>query len=111
MTPSDWSADGRFIAYTVTRTFPVSPMSGSFRCSAIANRFRWPKPPFNEASGVFSPDGRWIAYTSNEAGQPNVYVQPFLGAGGKYQVSRDGGDQPVWRADGKELFYLAPDGR
>ena len=58
---------------------------------------------------MFSPDGRWIAYTTNEAGQPNVYVQPFPGPGGKYQVSRDGGGYPVWRADGKELFYLAAD--
>ena len=59
---------------------------------------------------MFSPDGRWIAYTSNEGGQPNVYVQPFPGGGGKYQVSRDGGSHPVWRADGKELFYLGADG-
>ena len=59
---------------------------------------------------MFSPDGRWIAYTSNESGQPNVYVQPFLRAGGKYQVSRDGGSHPVWRADGKELFYLSAAG-
>ena len=59
---------------------------------------------------MFSPDGRWIAYTTNETGQPNVYVQPFLRAGGKYPVSKDGGSHPVWRADGKELFYLAADG-
>ncbi len=65
---------------------------------------------FVETSGVFSPDGRWIAYTTNEGGQPNVYVQPFLRAGGKHQVSRDGGSHPVWRADGKELFYLGADG-
>ena len=89
--------------------FRGHPMSGSFRCSAIANRFRWHKPRSSNA-GVFSPDGRWIAYTTNESGQPNVYVQPFLRAGGKYQVSRDGGSHPVWRADGKELFYLGADG-
>ena len=65
---------------------------------------------FLETSGVFSPDGRWIAYTTNESGQPNVYVQPFLRTGGKYPVSRDGGQPSVWRADGKELFYLAADG-
>ena len=84
-------------------------MSGSFRYSAIANRFRWHKPRSTKRGGVFSPDGRWIAYTSDEGGQPNVYVQPFPGAGGKYQVSRDGGSYPVWRADGKELFYLGAD--
>jgi hypothetical protein len=66
--------------------------------------------PFAEESGVFSPDGRWIAYVSNEGGQPDVYVQPFLGPGPKSQVSRDGGSHPVWRADGRELFFLAADG-
>jgi hypothetical protein len=65
---------------------------------------------FSENSAVVSPDGRWIAYTSNEAGPPNIYVQPFPGGGAKYQVSRDGGGQPVWRADGKELFFLGADG-
>jgi hypothetical protein len=65
---------------------------------------------FEETSAVFAPDGRWIAYSSNEAGQRNVYVRPFPGTGGKYPVSRDGGSQPVWRADGKELFYLSVDG-
>ncbi len=83
--------------------------SGCCPCSAIASRFRCVQTEFLETSGVFSPDGRWIAYTTDEAGQPNVYVQPFPGAGGKYQVSRDGGSHPLWRADGKELFYLGPD--
>ena len=92
-----------------TPVVPPHPMSGSCRCSAIANRFRCADRVHRELS-VFSPDGRWIAYTTNEAGQPNVYVQPFPGPGAKYQVSRDGGSQPVWRADGKELFYLGADG-
>jgi hypothetical protein len=59
---------------------------------------------------VFAPNARWIAYASNETSQTNVYVQTFPGTSGKYQISRDGGSQPVWRADGKELFYLAADG-
>ena len=59
---------------------------------------------------MFSPDGRWIAYTSNETGQPNVYVQPFLRAGRKYPISPNGGRNPHWRADGKELFYLDASG-
>jgi hypothetical protein len=59
---------------------------------------------------VFSPDGRWIAYVSNEGGQADIYVRPFPGPGAKSQVSRDGGSHPVWRADGRELFYLAADG-
>ena len=65
--------------------------------------------PANESQGQVSPDGRWIAYTSNEGAQPNVYVQAFPGPGGKYQVSKDGGARPVWRRDGRELFYLGLD--
>ncbi len=61
---------------------------------------------FIDTSAAFSPDGKWIAYTSNEGGESNVYVQAFPSADAKYQVSRDGGSHPVWRADGKELFYL-----
>ena len=108
--PSSWSADGRFIAYTILGSFPftsdvwVLPLFGDRKPFPLA------QTAFTENSAVFSPDGRWIAYTSNEAGQPNVYVQPFPGAGGKYRISRDGGSHPVWRADGKELFYLGADG-
>jgi hypothetical protein len=65
---------------------------------------------FVESSAVFSPDARWIAYDSTEAGQPNVYVQSFPEANTKYQVSRDGGFYPRWRGDGKELFYVGADG-
>lgn len=58
-----------------------------------------------------SPDGRWIVYTSNESGKFEIYVQPFPGPGGKWQVSTAGGTSPAWRRDGKELFYLEPDGK
>jgi hypothetical protein len=61
---------------------------------------------FAESLGTFSPDGRWIAYTTDEAGQPDVYVQPFLRAGGKHRISPNGGRNPHWRANGRELFYL-----
>ena len=105
MTPSGWSADGRFIAYTTRGSNVwVLPLFGDRKPFALA------ETPFTEGSAVFSPDGRWIAYTSNEGGQPNVYVQPFPGPGAKSQMSRDGGSHPVWRADGKELFYLGADG-
>ena len=59
---------------------------------------------------MFSPDGRWIAYMTDETGESNVYVRPFLRAGGKYRISPNGGRNPHWRADGKELFYLDPSG-
>ena len=65
------------------------------------------KTDFDELQGEFSPDGRWVAYSCNESGRHEVYVQPFPGPGGKWQISSAGGTNPVWRRDGKELFYLA----
>ena len=67
--------------------------------------------PFNELEGVFSPDGNWVAYQSNESGRFEVYVRPFPGPGGQSVVSTGGGNSPRWRPDGKELYYLAPDAR
>jgi hypothetical protein len=69
---------------------------------------------FQETQGQFSPDGKWMAYTSNETGRFEVYVEPFprgAGAVGKRAVSTAGGVEPRWRPDGKELFYLDPGGR
>jgi hypothetical protein len=60
---------------------------------------------YAEGSPKFSPDGRWLAYCSNESGKPQVYVQAFPGPGPKTQVSNDGGTDPVWRRSGGELFY------
>ena len=54
---------------------------------------------------MFSPDGRWPAYISNESRRTEVYVRPYLGPGGKWQISTEGGTQPVWSRDGRELFY------
>ena len=106
--PSSWSPDGRFLLYRSSlnggdlMVLPVSPVSGD----------RKPYPflstPFNEEAGVFSPDGKWVAYQSNESGRDEVYVRPFPGPGGVWQISAGGGTFPRWRADGKELNYLAP---
>jgi serine/threonine protein kinase/Tol biopolymer transport system component len=116
--PTAWSPDGRFLLYAATD----------------ANTTRWglwvlprddPKPVpfaqsgFDEEQGRFSPNGRWIAYVSNESGANQVYVRAFAtdfsggsaGAGGSVLVSRDGGTAPRWRGDGNELFYLAPNGK
>jgi Tol biopolymer transport system component len=74
-----------------------------------------PKPflnsPFNEGSPALSPDGRWLAYLSNESGSNEVYVRPFPGPGGKWQVSTGGGSTPKWSHDGKELFNRTADSK
>jgi len=64
---------------------------------------------FNEQAGAFSPDGRWIAYVSDESGRNEIYVQAFPLSGEKHQISSGGGSEPYWRKDGTELFYLAAD--
>jgi Tol biopolymer transport system component len=67
---------------------------------------------FNEGGGTLSPDGRWLAYDSNESGQPEVYVRPFpaVDSGGRWQVSNGGGTRPAWAPNGRELFYIASAG-
>src|SRR5260370_10577081 len=61
-------------------------------------------------NGQISPDGKWVAYASDESGNWEIYVTTFPGAVGKWQVSRGGGTEPRWRGDGKQLFYLGPTG-
>ena len=78
-------------------------MSGDRTRIAIANA------SFEERSGQFSPDGRWVAYQSNVTGPFKIYVRPFPGPGGTWKVSAMGGTDPRWRADGRELFFIAPD--
>jgi serine/threonine protein kinase/Tol biopolymer transport system component len=68
------------------------------------------KGPGNQTSGIISPDGKWVAYASDESGSWEIYVTTFPGAAGKWQVSRRGGTEPRWRGDGKEILYLAPAG-
>ena len=97
----------------------------------VGERTPWAfaKGPFRESYGVFSPDGRWVAYQSNETGRPEAYVRPLVppsreasadkpasavgtaaAAGGQWQVSTAGGVFPAWRRDSKELYYLSPGG-
>jgi dipeptidyl aminopeptidase/acylaminoacyl peptidase len=66
---------------------------------------------FSERDAAFSPDGRWLALSSNESGENRVYVVPFPGPGGRWQISPRSGTAPRWRRDGRELFYLAADNR
>ena len=106
---TDWSHDGRFLAYTNQAAETgldlwVLPLSGDKAPELFL------RTPNNEDNAVFSLNGRWIAYDSDESGRPEVYVRPFHAAGPEYPVSRSGGTQPVWNDDGRELFFLAPDG-
>ncbi len=106
--PVSWSADGRFILYVTSsdgtgNDIWVLPLSGD----------RKPYPFLRSAAqenwAAFSPNGRWVAYSSTESGQAEVYVTPFPKTGAKWLVSRAGGFQARWRRDGKELFFMAPD--
>ncbi len=106
--PLDWSRDGKFIVYqsyggaTGTDLF-LLPMQGDQKPVPYL------QTPFNEGDAQFSPDGRWMAYASNESGQTQVYVQAIPASGAKWQISPAGGDQPMWRSDGKELYYISTD--
>ena len=108
--PRDWSHNGRLLLFVEQSPETdwdlwVLPLEGE----------RKPVPylqtEFAESLGQFSPDSGWVAYVSNESGREEIYVQPYPADGGKWQVSTDGGTQPRWRADGKELFYLTVDNK
>jgi Tol biopolymer transport system component len=115
--PEDWALDGRALVYMGTeggnRDLFVLPLTGDPRQAGTEGRKPAPflKTQFRERHAQFSPDGRWMAYASIESGIYEVYVQSFPAGSGKWQVSTSGGVQPRWRRDGKELFYLAPDGK
>jgi len=102
--PTDWSRDGKHLLYQRgpdlwSLTFPeLRPTQFLKAVSTLKN-------------GRFSPDGKWVAYSSNESGRWEIYVTSFPEGHGKWQVSNAGGDQPRWRGDGKELFYLAADSK
>ncbi|HJW14362.1 MAG TPA: protein kinase [Thermoanaerobaculia bacterium] len=103
-----WTRDGRYIAYQSLGKKTgwdlwVLPTFGDKKPILFL------QTPFNEQRPAFSPDGKWLAYQSNESGRAEIYVQNFPGPGGKWQVSTAGGVEPSWRADGKELYYGAPD--
>ncbi len=107
--PTDWSMDGRWVLY-----YEVHPTTGlDVWALDMEATDRPPRAvavtPADELQASFSPDGRWLAYQTNASGRYEVIVQPFDDVGGKWQVSTAGGVSPRWRADGRELYFLAPD--
>jgi len=107
-TPADWTPDGNTLVFaqdyqdkpydiwTLTReqtTWRATPLVRS---------------PFSDLEPALSPDGRWLAYVSDESGQPQVYVQPFPGPGTRHQISTNAGREPLWARDGRTLYYLVP---
>jgi Tol biopolymer transport system component len=108
--PKSWSPDGRYLIYA-----QIDPGTGADLFALPVEGNRHPlvlaQTAANEDQGQFSPDGNWVASTSNESGLSEIYVIPFppVPGGGRWMVSRDGGVQPRWRRDGRELFYISPD--
>jgi serine/threonine-protein kinase len=107
-TPVSVSPDGKHLAYT-----DVDPATGNDIWLVALDATGKPEPLLRTRSGEnnahFSPDGRWLAYVSDESGRSEVYAQPFPGPGGKWMISTDGGNEPVWSRDGRELFYRSGD--
>ena len=107
--PSDWSRDGRYLIYTADSGGPGGLDIWYLRRKPDGDGFE-PVPflegRFNQQSGKLSPDGRFLAYCSDESGRFEVYVRPFPEGGGQLQMSPAGGCEPRWSHDGKELFYV-----
>ncbi len=101
--PMSWSPDGQLLAF-----IEVNPSTQrDIWILRMSDRKAQPflKTRFDESVPRFSPDGRWLAYVSNESGRYEIYVQPYPGPGGKWQISTEGGAEPAWNANGRELFY------
>ena len=108
--PTSWSPDGEHVAYFAPSAkgdwdIWVLPMSGEREPRMFL------QTEFDEREARFSPDGRWMAYSSNETGRYEVYVQSFPASDFKRRISIDGGLVARWRGDGQELFYVAADGK
>ena len=107
---TDWSKDGKFVLYTdadptTNLNIWVLPLEGDRK------PFVYFQSPLEDTNGTFSPDGRFIAYQSRESGTYEIYVQTFPASGVKLPISTIGGAIPVWAPSGKELFFIAPDGK
>jgi Tol biopolymer transport system component len=97
------SPDGKFLLYGGDDIMTL-PLTGEGKPEAYL------QTKYSEGAASFSPDGRWVAYQSNESGRHEIYVQGFPERRGKWPVSAEGGRSAAWRADGKELYWVGPDG-
>jgi serine/threonine protein kinase len=112
--PSSWSPDGRYLLYQTgdSQAYGGAENQDIFVLPLIGSpEERKPVPylqtPFRERNAQFSPDGKWVAYQSNQSGRDEVYIQAFPSAGAKWQVSNNGGTQPRWSGDGREVFFVS----
>ena len=102
--PHSWSPDGKILAFT-----EFHPTSVDIWMLQL-DQDEWKREPFlttpvTETGAVFSPDGHWLAYRSNESGRQEIYVQPFPATGAKWQISAEGGEEAAWAGSGREIFY------
>ena len=97
--PLSWSPDGNLLAFANAGDIWLLPLSGERKARPFF------QSRFAETMPAFSPDGRWLAYVSDDSGRQEVYVQPYPGPGAKYSISTDGGSEPVWARNGRELFF------
>ena len=111
---SQWSRDGQYLVYENADVktgadlwvFPIGEASSADRKPRL-----FLKTEFNEYQGQISPDGHWMAYTSNSTGSNEIFVQPFPTGEGKWRISTAGGIAARWRGDSKELYYVAADNK
>jgi eukaryotic-like serine/threonine-protein kinase len=108
--PFSWSPDGRFLMYSESSakrlTYLQVPSDGTPSSGPIP----FLENSFRNSQAQFSPDGKWVAYTSDASSRPEIYVRPFpppKGGGSQWMISNGGGTQPRWNRNGKELFYLS----
>jgi serine/threonine-protein kinase len=101
--PRSWSPDGQFLAYHENNPTTKKDIWVLRQSDHKAEPFL--RTPFNEGGPAFSPDGHWLAYISDESGRQEIFVQPYPGPGGKWQISTEGGNEPAWSRNGRELFF------
>jgi dipeptidyl aminopeptidase/acylaminoacyl peptidase len=102
--PNSWSADGRTLLYSEDAPAIQSDL-WTLSTAPDAKRAPYLQTPADESNAAFSPDGRWVAYQSDESGRSEVYVRAFPDSGGKWQISNGGGTMPHWAANGREIVY------